>query len=78
MKKIITTLSLITISLLTFGQTSMRVLDMLDVDFSNSIYDVSLPVNTNITTEMLAYNSDSVHALTSHKEGGDGQGSSSD
>lgn len=60
MKKIITTLSLITISLFTFGQTSMRVLDMLDVDFSNAIYDVSLPTNANITTEMLAYNSDSV------------------
>jgi hypothetical protein len=60
MKKIITTLSFIAVSLFGFGQTSMVLLDHLDNDVSNGIVDENLLANTSLTTEILAYNSDSV------------------
>jgi len=60
MKKIITTLSFIAVSLFGFAQTSAIVLDEADVNISNSIFDVNLPGNTSVTTELLVSNSDVV------------------
>lgn len=61
MKKIITTFCLIAISVFSFGQIkSMMVLDMLDNNISNTIYDVNVMANANITTELLAHNADTV------------------
>lgn len=60
MKKIITSFSLIAISLFSFGQTSLLVLDDVDNNISNTIFDVNILANTTITTELLATNTDVV------------------
>lgn len=64
MKKIITILSLMSIGLLSFAQTSLRVLDLSNNDISNTIFDVNITVNSNLTTEFLVVNTDaSAHTI---------------
>ncbi|MBA3971217.1 MAG: T9SS type A sorting domain-containing protein [Bacteroidetes bacterium] len=60
MKKIITTLCLFSLALLGFSQASLHVIDESDINVSNGIHDVSLPLNASITTELFAFNSDSI------------------
>lgn len=60
MKKIITTLSFIALTLFGFGQSSMAVLDDMNNTVSNTIFDVNVLINSSVTTELLAYNTDSV------------------
>lgn len=60
MKKIITTLCLLSISLIGFSQISLELYDDQGIDVSNGIHDVNLMVNTSVTTEIFVYNSDSV------------------
>ncbi len=59
MKKIITSISLVAISLLGFAQSAV-VLDDMDNDISGTQFDVALPGNSDVTTELLVHNSDSV------------------
>ena len=60
MKKIITSIAFIAISLFTFGQFSAVVLDDLSAYISNTIYDEYVGGNASVTTEFLVRNSDTV------------------
>ena len=60
MKKIITTFCLISAGIFSFAQVSpsLRVLDDLGANVSNTIYDVNIMANSSVTTEFLVNNMD--------------------
>ncbi|MCX6295128.1 MAG: T9SS type A sorting domain-containing protein [Bacteroidetes bacterium] len=60
MKKIITTFCLVLAGVFSFAQGSLRVLDDLGANVSNTIYDVNIMANSSVTTEFLVYNSDTI------------------
>ena len=61
MKKIITSIAFIIISLFTFGQFSLDVLDHSNSNnISNTIFDVNIGANTSLITEFYVTNTDSV------------------
>lgn len=60
MKKIITSIAFITVSLLGFGQFSLDVLDDNENEISNTIFDVNIGPNESLITELIVVNTDSV------------------
>ena len=60
MKKIITSIAFVTASFFAFGQFSLDVMDDLENDISNTIFDVYIGQNTSLITELVVTNTDSV------------------
>lgn len=59
MKKIITSIALVTVTIFGFAQ-NLDVLNVSHAEVSNTIVDVNLPGNTSIITELLVTNTDAV------------------
>ncbi|HLC83864.1 MAG TPA: T9SS type A sorting domain-containing protein [Bacteroidia bacterium] len=60
MKKIITSIAFVAVSLFGFGQFSLDVLDDNENEISNTIFDVNIGPNESLITELIVVNTDSV------------------